>query len=147
MRTYSPRPGDADKKWYVIDADGQVLGRLAAAVASILRGKNKATFAPNADQGDYVIVVNAAKVVLTRGKANTKVAYHHTGYPGGMKAVLYRDLLAHHPERVVEKAVRGMLPRTTLGAQQYRKLHVYAGPEHPHVGQQPTPYALTQIAQ
>ncbi|MCI1641340.1 MAG: 50S ribosomal protein L13 [Actinomyces sp.] len=147
MRTYSPKPGDADKKWYVIDATDVVLGRLAAQVAVLLRGKHKPTFAPHMDQGDYVIVINADKVVLTGKKLDQKMAYRHSGRPGGLKAVSYRDLLATRPERAVEKAVRGMLPHNTIGRQQLTKLHVYAGSEHPHAGQQPIPFELTQIAQ
>ncbi|MFC7581113.1 50S ribosomal protein L13 [Schaalia naturae] len=147
MRTYSPKPGDADKKWYVIDATDVVLGRLAAQVAVLLRGKHKPTFAPHMDQGDYVIVINADKVVLTGKKLDQKMAYRHSGRPGGLKAVSYRDLLATRPERAVEKAVRGMLPHNTIGRQQLTKLHVYAGSVHPHAGQQPIPFELTQIAQ
>lgn len=147
MRTYSPKPGDADKKWYVIDATDVVLGRLAAQVAVLLRGKHKPTFAPHMDQGDYVIVINADKVVLTGKKLDQKMAYRHSGRPGGLKAISYRDLLATRPERAVEKAVRGMLPHNTIGRQQLTKLHVYAGSEHPHAGQQPIPFELTQIAQ
>jgi large subunit ribosomal protein L13 len=147
VRTYSPKPGDADKKWYVIDATDVVLGRLAAQVAVLLRGKHKPTFAPHMDQGDYVIVINADKVVLTGKKLDQKMAYRHSGRPGGLKAISYRDLLATRPERAVEKAVRGMLPHNTIGRQQLTKLHVYAGSEHPHAGQQPIPFELTQIAQ
>ena len=147
MRTYSPKPGDADKKWYVIDATDAVLGRLAAQAAILLRGKHKPTFAPHNDQGDYVIVINADKVVLTGKKLDQKRAYRHSGRPGGLKSVSYRDLMATRPQRVVEKAIVGMLPHTTLGRDQARKLHVYAGPEHPHAGQNPTPFELTQIAQ
>ncbi len=147
MRTYSPKPGDADKKWYVIDATDVVLGRLAAQVAALLRGKHKPTFAPHMDMGDYVVVINADKIVLTGKKADQKIAYRHSGRPGGLTAVSYRDLLAEHPERAIEKAVRGMLPHNTIGHQQLLKLHVYAGPEHPHAGQAPIPYELTQVAQ
>ncbi len=147
MRTYTPKPGDVERTWYVIDATDVVLGRLATHVATLLRGKHKPTFAPHVDNGDFVIVVNAAKIALTGGKADTKLAYRHSGYPGGLKAIPYSDLLAKHPERVVEKAVRGMIPRTTLGRQQLGKLKVYAGPEHPHAAQQPKPYELTQVSQ
>jgi len=147
VRTYSPKPGDADKKWYVIDATDVVLGRLATQVAILLRGKHKPTFAPHMDQGDYVIVINADKIVLTGKKLDQKFAYRHSGRPGGLKAVSYRELMATRPERAVEKAVRGMLPHNSVGRQQLRKLHVYAGAEHPHVGQQPIPFELTQIAQ
>lgn len=147
MRTYSPKPGDADKKWYVIDATDVVLGRLAAQVAALLRGKHKPTFAPHMDMGDYVVVINADKVVLTGKKVDQKIAYRHSGRPGGLTAVSYRDLLAERPERAVEKAVRGMLPHNTIGHQQLLKLHVYTGSEHPHAGQTPIPFELTQVAQ
>ena len=147
MRTYAPKPGDADKQWYIIDATDQVLGRMAAQIADILRGKNKPTFAPNQDMGDNVIVINAAKVVLTGNKLDQKFAYHHSGRPGGLKAVSYRELMAKYPERVVEKAVLGMVPHTKLGRAQGKKLHVYAGAEHPHAAQLPVPYEIKQIAQ
>lgn len=147
VRTYSPKAGDAEKKWYVIDATDQVLGRLSAQIAAILRGKNKPTFAPHMDMGDYVIVINADKVVLTGNKLDQKVAYSHSGRPGGLKAVPYRTLMQKQPERVIEKAVKGMLPSNTLGREQYKKLHVYAGGEHPHGAQQPVPYEIVQIAQ
>ncbi len=147
VRTYSPKAGDADKKWYVIDATDQVLGRLSAQIAAILRGKNKATFAPHMDMGDYVIVINADKVVLTGNKLDQKKAYRHSGRPGGLKSVTYRELMAKNPERVIEKAVTGMLPHNSLGRAQAKKLHVYAGAEHPHASQQPTPYEIKQIAQ
>ena len=147
MRTYSPKPGDADKKWYVIDATDVVLGRLAAQVATLLRGKHKPEFAPHMDMGDYVIVINADKIVLTGKKVDQKMAYRHSGRPGGLRAISYRDLLADRPERAVEKAIRGMLPHNSLGRQQARKLHVYAGAEHPHAGQMPVPFEITQVAQ
>jgi len=147
VRTYTPKPGDAERNWYVIDATDVVLGRLASHVATLLRGKHKPIFAPHVDTGDFVIVVNAAKVALTGTKRDTKLAYRHSGYPGGLKAVPYSVLLEKFPERVIEKAVRGMIPRTTLGRQQLSKLKVYAGPEHPHAAQQPKPYELTQVAQ
>ncbi|KSW20674.1 50S ribosomal protein L13 [Cellulomonas sp. B6] len=147
MRTYTPKPGDVERNWYVIDATDVVLGRLASHVATLLRGKHKATFAPHVDGGDFVIVINAGKVALTGNKRETKLAYRHSGYPGGLRATRYVDLLEKHPERAIEKAVRGMLPHTTLGRQQLSKLKVYAGPEHPHAAQQPTPFELTQVAQ
>lgn len=147
MRTYTPKPGDLQRDWYVIDATDVVLGRLATHVATLLRGKHKATFAPHVDGGDFVIVVNADKVALTGNKRETKLAYRHSGYPGGLRAVSYGDLLDKHPERAVEKAVRGMLPKSSLGRAQLGKLKVYAGPTHPHAAQQPTPYELTQVAQ
>lgn len=142
MRTFSPKPEDITRTWHVIDADGMVLGRLATEVASILRGKHKPIFAPHVDTGDPVIVVNAAGVVLTAGKAEKKVAYRHTGYPGGLRTELYRDLLDTRPEEVVRRAVRGMLPHNRLGRQQLAKLRVYAGPDHPHQAQQPEPLDL-----
>lgn len=147
MRTYSPKPGDDIKKWYVIDATDIVLGRLATNVAKLLRGKHKPTFAPHMDQGDFVIVINADKVALTGDKLDKKFAYRHSGFPGGLKAVSYRELLDKYPERAVEKAVRGMLPKNRLGRAQMRKLKVYRGSEHPHAAQQPIPYEITQVAQ
>ncbi len=147
MRTYTPKPGDVEPKWYLIDADGVVLGRLAAQVATLLRGKHKPNFAPNADTGDYVIVINAGKVELTGSKREQKMAYHHSGYPGGLKATSYTELLATKPERAVEKAVAGMLPKNKLARKQLKKLKVYAGAEHPHTAQQPETYELKKIAQ
>ncbi|MBX5447474.1 MAG: 50S ribosomal protein L13 [Acidothermus cellulolyticus] len=147
MRTFTPRPGEITRRWHVIDADGVVLGRLAAQVARLLRGKHKPIFAPHVDTGDFVIVVNADKVVLTGRKLDQKIAYRHSGYPGGLKATPYRKLLAEHPERVIEKAVRGMLPHNSLGRRMAKKLKVYAGPEHPHRAQQPTPFEITQVRQ
>ncbi|HMK62122.1 MAG TPA: 50S ribosomal protein L13 [Acidimicrobiales bacterium] len=146
MRTYSPRPSEITKSWHVVDADGAVLGRLATTVASVLRGKHKAIFAPHLDTGDHVIVVNAAKVVLTADKAQSKLAYRHSGYPGGLRSRPYAELLEHQPEELVRRAVRGMLPRTRLGRAQLNKLKVYAGPTHPHEAQQPTPLALEDRA-
>ncbi len=147
MRTYTPKPGDVERTWYVIDATDVVLGRLASQVATLLRGKHKPTFAPHVDTGDFVIVVNADKVALTGNKREQKLAYRHSGYPGGLRAVPYAELLEKRPERAVEKAVRGMLPKTSLGRDQLRKLKVYAGGEHPHVAQQPKPFQITQVAQ
>ena len=147
MRTFSPTPTDIQRTWHVIDADGMVLGRLATEVANLLRGKHKPIYAPHVDTGDFVIVVNADKVVLTANKLDKKVAYRHSGYPGGLKAVPYTELLAKRPERAVEKAIKGMLPHTTLGRQMASKLKVYAGPEHPHQAQQPVPYEITQVSQ
>ena len=147
MRTYTPKPGDVEKNWYVIDATDVVLGRLATHVATLLRGKHKPSFAPHVDNGDHVIVVNAAKVALTGSKRDDKVAYRHSGYPGGLKATSYAQLLESFPERAVEKAIRGMVPKTTLGREQLKKLKVYAGPEHPHAAQQPQTFEITQVAQ
>ncbi len=137
VRTFSPKPADITRQWHVVDAEGVVLGRLATTVASILRGKHKPTFAPHVDTGDHVIVVNAAKVVLTAGKADDKLAYRHSGYPGGLRSRSYAELLERQPEEVVRRAVRGMLPSTRLGRAQLSKLKVYAGPDHPHEAQQP----------
>ncbi|WP_019146741.1 50S ribosomal protein L13 [Timonella senegalensis] len=147
MRTYTPKPGDIQQDWYVIDATNVVLGRLASHVATLLRGKHKATFAPHVDGGDFVIVINAGKVALSGNKLEQKKAYRHSGYPGGLTAVPYSELMEKNPERAVEKAVKGMLPKTKLGAQQIGKLKVYAGSEHPHAAQQPKPFEITQIAQ
>lgn len=142
MRTYSPKPADIQRAWHVVDADGLVLGRLATEVASILRGKHKPMFAPHMDTGDHVIVVNAAKVVLTAGKEGKKEAIRHSGYPGGLKRRSYVDILANHPEDAVRRAVRGMLPKGPLGRQMLRKLKIYAGPTHPHAAQLPQPLAI-----
>ncbi|HUO49241.1 MAG TPA: 50S ribosomal protein L13 [Acidimicrobiales bacterium] len=142
MRTFSPKPEDITKEWLVVDADGLVLGRLATEVAARLRGKHKPIFAPHIDTGDHVIVINAAKIVLTSGKADQKIAYRHSGYPGGLKEERYTDLLQTKPDEVVRRAVRGMLPRTRLGRRQLLKLKVYAGPEHPHEAQQPVSLEL-----
>ena len=142
MRTFSPRASDVERAWHVVDADGLVLGRMATEVARLLRGKHKPTFARHVDTGDHVIVVNAAKVVLSADKAEKKVAIRHSGYPGGLKRQSYAVMLAKKPEEVVRKAVRGMLPKGPLGRQMLRKLKVYAGPAHPHVAQQPQPLDL-----
>lgn len=147
MRTYTPRPGDVEKNWYVIDATGLVLGRLAAQAATLLRGKHKPTFAPHVDNGDFVIIINADKVVLTGNKAAGKMAYRHSGFPGGLTATPYSELMANRPERVIEKAIRGMLPKNSLGRTQLSKLKVYAGADHPHAAQKPEVFQLTQVAQ
>ena len=147
MRTYTPKPGDVERTWHVIDATDVVLGRLATQVATLLRGKHKATFAPHVDNGDFVIVINAEKVALTGNKRDTKLAYRHSGYPGGLRSVTYAELLAKRPERAIEKAVRGMLPKNSLAAQQLSKLKVYTGSEHPHAAQQPKPFEITQVSQ
>ena len=147
MRTFQPKPGDVQRQWHVIDATDVVLGRLASQAARLLRGKHKPIYAPHVDTGDFVIIVNASKVALTGAKREQKVAYRHSGYPGGLKAVPYTELLAQRPERAVEKAIKGMLPHTTLGRQMASKLKVYSGPEHPHQAQQPVPYEITQVAQ
>ena len=146
-RTFSPKPADVQREWLVIDATDVVLGRLATHAAVLLRGKHKPTFAPHMDMGDHVIVVNAEKVVLTGAKLTQKMVYRHSGYPGGLTATSYADLMENNPVRAVEKAIRGMLPKNTLGREQMAKLKVYAGGEHPHQAQQPKPYSLDQIAQ
>ncbi len=143
MRTYTPKPADITRAWHVVDADGLVLGRLATEVASILRGKHKPTFAPHVDTGDHVIVVNADKVVLTSGKADAKMAYRHSGYPGGLTATTYSDLMAERADEVVRNAVRGMLPKNRLGRQMLTKLKVYRGAEHPHTAQSPAPLEIS----
>jgi large subunit ribosomal protein L13 len=142
VRTFSPKPDDITRAWHVVDADGLVLGRLATEVAAILRGKHKPTFAPHVDCGDHVIVVNADKVVLTSGKAESKIAYRHSGYPGGLTATTYSDLLADRSDQVVRNAVTGMLPKNRLGRQMATKLKVYRGAEHPHEAQSPEPLDL-----
>jgi large subunit ribosomal protein L13 len=147
VRTYTPKPGEVSQTWYVIDATDVVLGRLASQVATLLRGKHKPSFAPHVDTGDYVIVVNAAKVALTGSKREQKIDYRHSGFPGGLRATSYVTLLEKNPRRAVEKAVKGMLPHTSLGRHMLGKLKVYAGPEHPHQAQQPVPYEITQISQ
>ena len=147
MRTYTPKPGDIDRQWHVIDATDVVLGRLASQTATLLRGKHKPTFAPHVDTGDFVIIINAEKVALTGAKLQKKRAYRHSGYPGGLKSTSYAELLEKNPTRAVEKAVKGMLPKNKLAAQQLSKLKVYAGAEHPHQAQQPKPYEFTQVAQ
>jgi large subunit ribosomal protein L13 len=146
-RTYSPKASEITHDWVIIDATDIVLGRLASHAAALLRGKHKATFAPHLDSGDFVIIVNADKVALTGSKRDEKLAYRHSGYPGGLTATKYSELLEKQPERTVEKSIRGMLPKNSLGRAQIKKLKVYAGPEHPHAAQQPTPYTLTQVAQ
>ena len=147
MRTFTPKPGDIDRRWLVIDAEDVVLGRLASQTAILLRGKHKPTYAPHVDGGDHVIIINAAKVALTGSKRDQKLAYRHSGYPGGLRATTYTELLEKNPEKAVEKAIRGMIPKNSLGRQVLSKLKVYAGPEHPHSAQQPVPYELTQVAQ
>lgn len=137
MKTYSAKPLEVERKWYVIDAEGEVLGRLAVRVANILRGKNKPEYTPNVDTGDFVIVINADKVVVTGKKETDKIYLHHTGYPGGLKSASFKELMEKDPRIVIEHAVRGMLQHNTLGAEQFNKLKVYVGPEHPHAAQKP----------
>jgi large subunit ribosomal protein L13 len=142
VRTFSPKPSDITRSWRIVDADGLVLGRLATEVASILRGKHKPTFAPHVDMGDHVIVINADKVVLTSGKADAKMAYRHSGYPGGLTATSYSDLMIDRSDQVVRNAITGMLPKNRLGRQMATKLKVYAGADHPHAAQSPEPLEL-----
>jgi large subunit ribosomal protein L13 len=147
VRTYSPKAGEVQRQWYVIDAEDVVLGRLAAQVAQLLRGKHKPVFAPHVDTGDFVVVINADKIALSGTKRENKLAYRHSGYPGGLRATNYDVLLTKNPRRAVEKAVWGMLPKNRIARQQLKKLKVYAGPEHPHKAQQPVPFEITQVAQ
>ncbi|MBK6886892.1 MAG: 50S ribosomal protein L13 [Tetrasphaera sp.] len=147
MRTFTPKASDVTRQWHIIDATDVVLGRLASQTAALLRGKHKPTFAPHVDTGDFVIIVNADKVALTGAKLQQKRAYRHSGYPGGLRSESYAELLERDPAKAVEKAVRGMLPKTTLGRQQLSKLKVYAGAEHKHAAQKPVPYTISQVAQ
>ncbi|MGP0030163.1 MAG: 50S ribosomal protein L13 [Acidimicrobiales bacterium] len=144
MRTYSPNVTELQRAWYVVDADGLVLGRLASEVARLLRGKHRPYFAPHVDTGDHVIVVNADKVILTSNKADDKLAYRHSGSPGGLRSTTYAELLAEKPAELIRRSVRGMLPKNTLGRQMLGKLQVYAGPDHPHAAQKPEPLELPQ---
>ncbi len=142
MRTYTPKASEIDRKWYVVDADGLTLGRMATEVARVLRGKHKPTFSPHIDTGDHVIIINASKVVLSPGKAEKKQVYRHTGFPGGIRSTSYADLLGTKPEEAVRRTVRGMIPKNRLGRQMLKKLKVYAGPQHPHGAQKPQPLVL-----
>lgn len=145
MKTYNPKPKDITRRWWVVDADGATLGRLASEVAQVLRGKHKPMYAPHIDTGDHVIVVNAARIRLTGAKRGAKMMYRHSQYPGGLRAIPYERLLAERPQLAVEKAVKGMLPKTRLGRAMGKKLHVYAEGEHPHAPQQPEPLALGDV--
>jgi large subunit ribosomal protein L13 len=145
--TYTPKAGDTTRAWYVIDATDVVLGKLAATAATLLRGKHKPTFTPHVDGGDFVIIVNAEKVAISGNKLQSKFLYRHSGYPGGLRARSLGDQMQRHPDRVVEKAIVGMLPKNRLGRQLKRKLRVYAGPDHPHKAQQPIPYEIKQVSQ
>ena len=137
MKTYSAKPLEVERKWYLIDAEGEVLGRLATRIANILRGKNKPEYTPHVDTGDFVVVINAEKVVVTGKKETDKIYYHHTGFPGGLKSASVKEVREKFPERLIENAVKGMLPHNTLGDEQFQKLKVYVGPEHPHAAQKP----------
>lgn len=147
MRTFSPKPSDITRQWHVIDAEDIVLGRLAVQAATLLRGKHKPTYAPHVDGGDFVIIVNAEKVALSGNKRRDKLAYRHSGYPGGLKSIAYGDLLEKDARKAIEKSVRGMLPKNRLGDQLITKLKVYSGPEHPHTAQKPQPFEISQISQ
>lgn len=144
MKTVFAKKSEVETKWYVVDANGQVLGRLAARVASVLRGKNKPIYTPNADTGDGIIIINAGKIQLTGNKLEQKAYYHHTGYPGGIKKETAKDLMKVNPEKMLTTAIRGMLPKNTLGREQIKKLKVYSGTDHPHVAQNPEPLILTK---
>ncbi len=137
MKTYTARPEDIEREWFLVDAEGKTLGRLASEIAQVLRGKHKPIYTPHLDCGDYVIVVNAEKVQVTGRKLDQKMYYRHSGYPGGLKSISLRNQLQKHPERVLEAAVRGMLPKNRLGRKMFKKLKVYAGDSHPHQAQQP----------
>jgi large subunit ribosomal protein L13 len=142
VKTFTPTPNDIERKWYVIDAEGQTLGRLASLIANMLRGKHKPTYTPNLDTGDFIIVINAEKVRVAEGREDSKIYYHHSKFQGGLKQITLRDQLKRFPERPIEIAVKGMLPKTALGRQQFKKLKVYAGPNHPHDAQQPVKFEL-----
>lgn len=142
MKSYMARPLEVERRWYVVDAEGQTLGRLATEIARILRGKNKPQYTPHVDTGDFVVVVNAEKVVVTGKKAEQKVYRRHSGYPGGLKETSYERMMERRPTEILRRAVKGMMPKTRLARQQLRKLKIYAGPEHPHVAQNPQPYEV-----
>jgi len=140
--TYTPKASEIERAWYVVDADGMTLGRMSTEVARILRGKHKPTFAPHIDTGDHVIIINADKVVLSSGKAEQKMVYRHSGYPGGIRSRTYAQLLGQRPQEAVRRTIRGMLPKNRLGRAQISKLKVYAGPDHPHAAQKPQPLEI-----
>jgi large subunit ribosomal protein L13 len=142
MKSYMARPLSVDQKWHLVDAEGRTLGRLATEIATVLRGKNKPQYTPHVDTGDFVVVVNAEKIIVTGKKAEQKVYRRHSQRPGGLKEVSYEQMLERKPEEILRKAVRGMMPKTRLGRQQFRKLKLYAGPEHPHEAQNPQPYEV-----
>ena len=142
MKSYMARPLSVERKWHLVDAEGRTLGRLATEIATVLRGKNKPQYTPHVDTGDFVVVVNAERVVVTGKKAEQKVYRRHSQRPGGLKEVSYEQMLERKPEEILRKAVRGMMPKTRLGRQQFRKLKLYAGPEHPHEAQNPQPYEV-----
>jgi large subunit ribosomal protein L13 len=140
MKTYSQKASEVQRDWYVVDAEGQVLGRLATQIATLLRGKHKPTFTPSLDGGDFVVVVNAEKIRVTGHKSEQKMYYRHSGYPGGLREIPYKEMLRKHPQRILYFAVKGMLPKNRMGRQLLKKLRIYAGPHHPHAAQQPTVY-------
>jgi large subunit ribosomal protein L13 len=146
VSTYTPKASEIQRSWHVVDAEGMVLGRLATEVANVLRGKHKATYTPNIDMGDHVVIVNADKVVLTSGKAERKLVHRHSGYPGGLKTETYAEKMARKPEQAVMDTIRGMIPKTRLGRAQISKLKVYAGPTHPHAAQNPQPLEFAHAA-
>ena len=147
MPTFNPKPGEITRAWHVIDATDIVLGRLATHAATLLRGKHKPTFAPHVDTGDFVVIVNAEKVAVSGNKRDDKFVYNHSGFPGGLRQRSVGEMLDKHPDRLVEKAVKGMLPKSRLGRAMGKKLKVYAGPTHPHAAQQPQPFEITQVTQ
>lgn len=145
FKTFAPTPADIQREWWIVDAQGETLGRLAAKIAAVLRGKHKATYTPNTDMGDYVIVINAGKIHVTGRRLDQKMYYRHSGYPGGIKSISLRKLLQKHPERALQFAVKGMLPHNRLGRAMYKKLKVYAGDTHPHEAQQPKPFEEVKL--
>ncbi len=145
MKTYSAKPLEVERKWYLIDANGQTLGRLATTIANILRGKNKPQYTPNVDTGDFVVVINAKGITVTGKKETDKIYYSHSGYPGGLKSISFKDLMEKDPRKAIEKAVKGMLPHNTLGSQQFTKLKVYADDKHPHEAQKPIVYNESEV--
>ncbi len=147
MRTFQPKAAEVTRTWHVIDASDVVLGRLATQAAILLRGKHKPTWAPHVDTGDFVVIINAGRVAMTGNKREQSMYRHHSGYPGGLKSRSYAEMLDTRPQVIVERAIKGMLPHTKLGRQMASKLKVYGGPTHPHQAQQPTPYAINQVAQ
>ena len=147
MPTYSPKPGEITRAWHVIDATDVVLGRLATHAATLLRGKHKPTYTPNMDTGDFVVIVNAEKIAVSGTKRDNKFVYRHSGFPGGLKQRSVGEMIEKHPDRLVEKAIKGMLPKNRLGRAMAKKLKVYAGPEHPHAAQKPAAFEITQVAQ
>ena len=142
-KSYTPRAGEIERRWYVVDADGKTLGRLASQIAHVLRGKHKPTYSPHMDLGDHIVVINAEKIRVTGRKAEQKVYYRHTGYPGGLRTTTYEDMLNKHPERILRTAIKGMMPNNILGRQMFKKLRVYAGPDHGHAAQQPEAKSAT----